>query len=157
LARPSASHCAFYQNKDFYLTAINIGFKGNDPSGWNIDVLDYVPGNQIDFQVQASIGYYSGSNVFVGQSSGWSNTQTLTIPDDNSTTSPSSSPTSTASPSQLPTATPQQSDTQSDVLFGLAWEQIAIILLGIAVVALVSVLLFERKRSTKERLSSQVA
>jgi hypothetical protein len=43
-------------------------------------------GNQIDFQVQAQIGYidYAGDGhySFLGESSGWSETQTITIPND---------------------------------------------------------------------------
>lgn len=35
---------------------------------------------EIGFQVEALIGYYNSNNVFVGQSSGWSNTQTVNIP-----------------------------------------------------------------------------
>ena len=74
------------QNKEFYLTAIPIGFKGNpDPSDWNIDILDYIPNNQYDFQVRALIGYYTAQNQFVGQTSDWANTQTFTVPNDNST------------------------------------------------------------------------
>jgi hypothetical protein len=139
------------QNKDFYLTAIDIGFKdGAGHSSWNIDVLDYVPGSQVDFQVQASIGYYTTDNVFVGKSSGWSNTHTLTIPDDNSTSIPSTSPTSTVSPSQNPTVTPQQVDVGGGVLLGLDFEQTALILLSVAVaVLLVVVVVFLRSRRVK--------
>ncbi|MCL5876450.1 MAG: hypothetical protein M1540_01400 [Candidatus Bathyarchaeota archaeon] len=133
---PPGSHLS--QNKEFYLSAVSIGFKGNpDHSLW--DLLDYIPGNQIDFQVQALIGYYTVDNVFVGQSSGWSNTQTLTIPNDDST----------SSPSQNPTATPQQQNAQSGVLLGLNWEQIALIVLILIVAVLAFALVLSRRRSVK--------
>jgi hypothetical protein len=64
------------------------------------------PEGQMDFRVQAQIGYYNGSELyvmapgapfslytFIGEVSGWSNTQTITIPA--SSTSPSASPTPT--------------------------------------------------------------
>ena len=61
----------------------SIGFKGIEgPS--NMKLLDPTS-SKIDFQVQALIGYYDSNDFFVGQSSGWSNTQTLTISDNSST------------------------------------------------------------------------
>jgi len=101
----------FSQNKDFDITAISIGFKGNDPSGWNIDVLDYIPGSKIDFQVQASIGYYTADNVFIGKTSGWSNTQTLTVDD-----------------SQTPTLTPNQEPQQPDLTIIMGLTILAVVL-----------------------------
>jgi hypothetical protein len=63
-------------------------------------------GGQVDFQVKAMTGYvsrkwvgnygpFSVPYVFTGETSGWSNTQTLTIPASGSSSSSSSSPTST--------------------------------------------------------------
>lgn len=82
---------------------------------------------QMDFKVQAQIGYYNEHQefymapgapfttyTFVGEVSGWSNTQTITIPTSNSTTSSASSSTSVtpiqiAEPAPaLPTETPPQ-------------------------------------------------
>ncbi len=83
----------FTQTTDFYLTGIVFGFRGYNGSDGYMALLDYVPGTQIDFQVKASIGYYTKDNVFVGQTSGWSNTQTLTIPDSSATTTSPSNPT----------------------------------------------------------------
>ena len=78
----------------------------------SIPANDYQAGDQVDFQVQAVIGYsyisydyshppqvFSG-NQFVYNSSDWSSTQTVTIP----ASSNSASPTSTLSPT--PTITP---------------------------------------------------
>jgi hypothetical protein len=69
---------------------IDIGFKGikGDADGW-MQLLDPTD-TQIDFQVEALIGYYTNNNVFVGQTSGWSNTQTLTL---SLSTSPTPTPT----------------------------------------------------------------
>jgi hypothetical protein len=78
-------------------TGIIIGFKGYKGSdGW-MQLLDYVPGSQIDFQVKASIGYYTADNVFIGETSGWSNTQTITISESQTPTSP---PANSPTPSQ---------------------------------------------------------
>jgi hypothetical protein len=117
----------FSQNKDFYLTAINIGFKGNaDHSDWNIDVLDYVPGNQIDFQIQALIGYYTADNVFVGKTSGWSDTQTLTIPEGQAPT-PSPETTTPTSPSPLPS---EELHLGQDAILGIA-VTVAVVCVGL--------------------------
>jgi hypothetical protein len=72
---------------------------GLDWSTWEPPVkLDGLQaGDQVDFEVQARIGYFNitgvdiyapDSVVFVGESSGWSSTQTVTIPG-TSVTSPS--------------------------------------------------------------------
>jgi hypothetical protein len=120
------------------------------------------PGSQVDIQVQALIGYAHRENnpnetiqtfmwpwVFTGETSDWSDTQTLTIPNDNSTSSPSSSPCSTAPPSQNLTATPLQPNVGSSVLFGLDWVGVAVIALLVMVVALLLVVgvVFLRRRS----------
>jgi hypothetical protein len=65
---------------------------------------------QVDFQVQAMIGYRTRSwefiggqmlpYVFEGEKSGWSNTQTITIPD---SSVPSPSPTPSTQPEPFPT------------------------------------------------------
>ncbi len=115
---------------------------------------------QIDFRAQAMIGFYHDvytgqtlngySPVFVGENSAWSSIQTLNITDSStiiSETEPSSSP---ASPSHNPTETPQQPKIKTGVLFGLNWEQIAIILLGITVIFLMITLILSSRRSAKQ-------
>ena len=60
---------------------ISIGFKGVNSGGGAegyMALLDPTA-TQIDFQVEAMIGYYNSNDAFVGQSSGWSNTQTLQV------------------------------------------------------------------------------
>lgn len=105
------------------------------------------PGTQIDFQVQALIGYvhrvYNPDAtdqlqmwpwVFTGETSGWSSTQTITIPD---SSTPSSSPASSMEPTQSPE--PQQ--TEPFPTLPLVTASIAI-----AAVAAVSVLVYFKKR-----------
>jgi hypothetical protein len=91
----------------------------DDYSGY---VIGEVPsGGQIDFQVQAIAGYvttiqggfvppfgYTGYDVFTGEKSGWSNTQTITISESQT---PSSSPANSPTPSQESTLTPEQGNT----------------------------------------------
>lgn len=141
----------FTQKTDFDLTGIVLGFRGYEGSEGYMALLDYVPGGQIDFQVQASIGYYTADNVFVGKTSGWTDMQTLTIPQDDSDSTPYPSPTSTASLSQNPTATPDRSGPQTVAFLGLDWIQVATLaLLAIIAVLLIFVVVFLRKRSIKQ-------
>lgn len=64
-------------------------------------LLDLPPGSQIEFQVDAMIGYIHrdvrplAPYLFTGEESGWSNTQTITIPETSTSTSPSPNPTPT--------------------------------------------------------------
>lgn len=60
---------------------ISVGFKGISSGGGAEGYMALLDPNatQIDFQVEAMIGYYNSNDAFVGQSSGWSNTQTLQV------------------------------------------------------------------------------
>jgi hypothetical protein len=100
-----------------------------------------VPSNgQMDFQVEALVGYYTRvylgntpayHDVFTGESSGWSNTQTLTISASQTPTpSPATTPTPTA-PNMGPTSSPSQEP-------ALTQEQLEIII-GAAIAAAVIV------------------
>ena len=69
---------------------------GLDWGSWEppISLEELQAGDQVDFQVQAYKGYYdyTGPNVFydrefVGETSGWSNIQTMAVPDDYSSPS----------------------------------------------------------------------
>jgi hypothetical protein len=95
-------------------------------------------GSQIDFQVQARIGYEPEGRSFTGESSDWSNTQILKI--GNTTLTPST-PTETApSPNN-------QVGAQTQVIFGLDWTEIAIITaLSIIVIVLVVTIVFLSKK-----------
>lgn len=108
-------------------------------------------GGQIDFQVQAFIGYHTTLQgapsqfspripeyqVFTGESSGWSDTQTLTI-DSNSA----------SSDSQNPTASSDQS--------GLNWTEIALFTaLGVIVVLVIVVVALVRRRRSLQTSQSK--
>ena len=143
------------QTTGFDFTNLSLTIDGQ----WGLNSL---AGTQTDIQVQAMLGdfYYGHSTppitsgfMFTGVTSDWSNTQNVIIPANtplSSTNSPSPSsptlaPTSSPIASQNPAATPDQPDTQWGVLFGLDWEQIAILLLGVVVVLLVVVVVLQRK------------
>lgn len=77
-------------------------------------MIDVPSGGKVDFQVEAMIGYVHRGGViilpgsgwtFTGEKSGWSSTQTLTIP---VSSAPSASPTSPALEQTEPTATPYE-------------------------------------------------
>lgn len=105
-------------------------------------------GAQVDFQVEAMIGYvfrqYAGDYgpfsfpyVFTGEISGWSSTQPLTIGEITQTVSPIASQ-SAAPPSENPI---------SGQVFGLDLWQVATIVLVAVVVLSVFVLFYLRRRS----------
>jgi hypothetical protein len=68
-------------------------------------MIDVPPGGQVDFQVEAMIGYVHRAltqmnpYIFTGETSGWSNTQTITI----GTSTPTATPNTSPSPSAEPT------------------------------------------------------
>jgi hypothetical protein len=118
-----------------------------DIASWGIP-----SGGQVDFQVQAFIGYtyynegecFTANVVTVGESA-WSNTQTITIGTGAVSTSTPSPPvyTSTPSPSappptqfQSPTATPIPPGAQKGIL-GSDWQQTALIVMAVAIAVLV--------------------
>jgi hypothetical protein len=91
-------------------TILTYGLVGNNGT-LSLLNLDISPGGQVDFQVQAFIGYNTRIHeywtplgevyhyVFTGETSDWSNTQTITIPESQT---PTSSPTPTSTPYQEP-------------------------------------------------------
>jgi hypothetical protein len=96
---------------------------------------------------------------YVGKTSGWSNTQTVTIPNASYTPIPAnpspttSTPTSTYPPStpaipiQNLTSTLTQPIIQTEIVLGLEWERTIIAFMGVTIVALVVLLLFYRRRA----------
>ena len=126
-------------------------------------------GDQFDFQVAAATmhegqiktyAHFMDFNLItvpamvLGEVSDWSNTQTITIPEDaiSSSTSPTetSSPTPTTSPfqSQNPTTTPNQPAAGSTATqVGLNWIEIALFaILGVVIVLLGLVIMYMRKK-----------
>ncbi len=147
------------QNASSQKTIVSFALAGQNASQSGLRILQFPPNGQVDFQVQALIGVIhriiqgpmSAPWIFTGETSGWSNTQTVTISNNSTTTNPekSTTPNQSVLPSQNPTATLIQPDAGTSVLFG--WVEIAIvILLGVVVVVLlVFVVVFQRKRSLK--------
>lgn len=132
----------------------------------------YEVGNTLTFQVEAMIGYVhrvydpDASHmlemypwVFTGETSGWSEPQTVTLSASSSTTTPnaSSSQNSTESPEQTdyPTELTEQSGSQNADSLSLDWTQFATLtLLGVIVVLLVIVIVYLR-RNIKRTESNQ--
>jgi hypothetical protein len=140
---------------------------------------DYPEGAQLDFQVQAAIGYFLPEYRttllmgydFYGSIGDWSATQTLTMSENGSTAAtstnsttvtpttppPQSTPTPTpiptptvaTAPTQNPTATPEQPPVQNGVILGVNWQQIAMVLALLVVVLLVAVSVLLRKKAAK--------
>lgn len=109
-------------------------------------------GAKADFQVQAMIGRIAdpgpfSAEVFDGESSDWSSTQTVVIGEVTPTSAPTNQPMQPTPTSTL-TATPDQAVTQTDVALGLSWEQTIIATMCIAIVVLAAALVFSRKRKT---------
>ncbi len=111
-------------------TICTFDFMGNYHK--ELEGLDIPLGSETDFQVEASIGYYTTDNVFVGKSSGWTNPQAIQHAA-NYSASPSGS-------SAIP---------NSSVLFGLDWVGVVVIALLAVVVALllVVVVVYLRRKS----------
>jgi hypothetical protein len=101
-----------------------ISFEGEYSSAEGLKLIyqgmytTFPPGAQVDFQVKARIGYVSRYPVpftsgwtFTGKESGWSNTQTLTIGESQTPTSP---------PANSPTPTPESPQADITVIAGVA-------------------------------------
>jgi len=126
---------------------ISIGFKGIE--GVGMQLID-PNAETIDFQVEALIGYYDSNDNFVGQTSGWSNTQTITIPaSDSSSSSSSSSPTST--PGQTTETTPNQTTGSNSQDTTQTWQSVSVLGATVGVVVVIAGLLAYFKK--RKRLS----
>jgi hypothetical protein len=93
-------------NSDYTVTSINLDVLTSFPGGPQIP-----DGSQVDFQVQAQIGHIdpipSGLLAgdfynFTGESSDWSNTQTITVSNGSTSTSISSSTSANPTPTSTP-------------------------------------------------------
>jgi hypothetical protein len=131
--------------------SLNDGFKLNEGS----IMATFASGSQVDFQLQAMIGYitreYAGNYgpssypyVFKGEVSGWSPTQTINI--DSSEFTSTATPNATVLPSQnFPSSS---SGTGVDV-FGLGWLGVALVVFVVVLaVLLVAVAVFWRRRKS---------
>jgi hypothetical protein len=135
------------------------------PEGSFFASLRAIPaGGQIDFQVEALIGHasqtwivqhpltptyggYFEPAVAYDSASGWSSTQTVTVGEGASTSTPNTSP-SIATPN--PTAFPQQSSNPTGTRFSLSWEQTVIVVLVVLVAALLVVVGLLWRKITKK-------
>ena len=107
LGRDSGIETVFSQQGEYSSTE---GLKLTPPGMYTT----FPPNAQVDFQVQAMIGYIHhvqampfSADVFEGETSGWSDTQTLTI-GESQTPTPSPAATSTPTPYQEPQQTEQE-------------------------------------------------
>jgi hypothetical protein len=112
-------------------------------------------GTQIDIQVQAmigSIGRDAGSIpapwVFRGQTSAWSNAQTINIPANTPLSANSPSPTSSSNPAITPTSTPTATNSTGNPISVPLNTLIAVVVVFLAIIVALSLLLFRKHRKT---------
>jgi hypothetical protein len=138
------------QYADFFY---NISYKGNYEDNWSYYSYDQntnwffrqsdseytvisfnkIPNEGLmDFRVQAQIGYYTEFYImgwidyhFTGETSGWSNTQTITIPESQA---PTPSPETTPTPPPTPYSGAQL--TEQEIIIGVAIAA-AVIIVGL--------------------------
>lgn len=132
-------------------TLLGVVFGQNSTSDTTIIPFNQLPdkGGTIDFRVQAQIGYYTLADKapvpiiqgFVGQTSDWSNTQTITIPA--SSTSP------TISSTISPTVSPNEERHPVSIPLIAAVGVIAVL-----VVLAGSLLLFRRHQRSSKQLTA---
>jgi hypothetical protein len=170
---------SYFQATNSTYTTLVIGYSGNwfqTGGGFNT----FRPDGTLDFQVEAFIGYMDVTVIpgmapvirqenlrteYIGQTSGWSETQTVTIPNAAYTpvppqslptnSNPTPTPTVTDSPTQNPTSTSTFSTSATvQLTFGgvflvLTWEQITMALIVAAAILLVIIAVLVRKITTK--------
>jgi hypothetical protein len=127
---------------------------------------DLAVGTKIDFQVTLMYGGIGknlsqgplGQEYFVGETSGWSSTKTVTIGDTSAPTETTqATPTATAEPTQTPTATnsptayPVRSGTPQGLVLERDWQAVYIIVLAVVVTLLVGVIVFQHKKTKAGR------
>ena len=97
-------------------TNIRLGFTSNYWTVYDAAQINWhALGNPVDIQVEACTGYVNRtgnppytplSQTFIGETSGWSNTQTITASNASALPAPTPTPTSGTTPSQTVTSTP---------------------------------------------------
>jgi len=122
-------------------------------AGW------YIPTNgTVDIQVKAVFGYYSVVfdphlagiwwNVTTIGESDWSNTQTITIPDTSASTSTSAPSPTSSNPTTAPTSSPTTTNSNSNTISLPLSTLIGVVAIFLAIIVVLSVLLFRRYRKT---------
>ena len=153
---PSSESYIYRSDSDY--TSVYCGLNGNngtDPftGDFWLGGLEIPAGGQVDFQVKALIGHYtrvygdfappfgqSYHDVFTGESSGWSNTQTLTIPTSSQTPDQTTEPT----PSQTTESTSTNETSQTLQLAAIIGTIIAIVVVS------AGLLVYFKKRNRKK-------
>ena len=109
-------------------------------------------GAKVDFQVEAMIGgifrkspEFASGYEFRGETSGWSNTQTITIPAVSVSTS-TPSPTSSSNPTIAPTSTPTTTNLTGNSISVPLNTLIVVVATFLAIIVALSLLLFRKHR-----------
>ena len=135
----SANYSQYFSASDSGSTIALFGFGEYEFGGEDRTIYTYpsfgeIPaGGQIDFKVEAFVGYYTTSEyvgifglryyqIYTGESSGWSETQAISIPE-NTPLNPVPN-----SPTPLPSEQPQT--IEQDVILGVA-VTVAIVVIGL--------------------------
>ena len=152
-------------SQDDYTT---ITFSHNSDKNDRYSYYFWIPDNgQLDFRVEALIGYYTekieffppmgspiGVNTFTGQTSGWSNTQTITI-NDNSPTSPPTTTTNTTPTNPTPTTPQTTNNTKNPNPLGSnTWTNIILITLLSTIVVLLAIIAVYLHRKNVSQFNS---
>jgi hypothetical protein len=120
-------------NSDYTVISIPM----NSLTNYQSNALEISTGATVEWQVQAIMGYIDytptgmlagGFYAFAGERSDWSSTQIVVIGD------------------SAPTVTTIQPNTDTGVIFGLNWEQLAIVGLCVLVLVLAVTLAFSRMK-----------
>lgn len=145
----NVSYKGYYENDWHYYSRVE-----QSSSGYTLINFTEVPndGGTMEFRVQAKIGYYTEYHMpfvdhyFTGQTSDWSNTQTINIP-----ASSTVSPTPTTEPSIAPTGTSNPTVLVFDS--SLAWLVVGIVVGLVVIVAILVVIvaLMRRRISVLEK------
>ena len=127
LFNPYAGFLSMDNDADYTVLSYNCSYSPDDGLNFNGFII---PVNAtVEFQVEALVGYIHhiytnpgdpyGKYVFEGQTSGWSNTQTITIPNGSSSVTPAPSSTNSQS-STTPTLPPETiSDNSTTILLSI--------------------------------------
>jgi hypothetical protein len=126
----------------------------------------YIPeSGQLDFRVEALIGYYTKTegfqstiaspyyiHTFSGKTSGWSNIQTITINNDSPSTSTPPPLTSSAPSNNSTSSTSNSSNSENPNLFSLtSWIGITLVVLfSTIVVLLATIVIYLRRKSVSQ-------
>jgi hypothetical protein len=138
------NHYTSESNTDY--TTLTYSLDPDVPPWLNNNILS---GGQLDFQVEALIGHIGRTSGFAswyfnGEESGWSSTQTITIPANETTAAPSTSLSPTTS------VTTEPSGSQTPALSGLDLLQVTVVALLVVIAVLLGlVVVYLRKRSLK--------